>query len=80
MFDLNETAKMNLKRARAGRRVHIPAKPVHAVRDEAVKAAMTAMKSAHTWSVQRFLTDLSDPAYNDALFELIDLGNFFRRI
>lgn len=79
IINLNETAKANLKRARVGRRVHQSSKLRHAVRDGAVRAAMNAMKSNNPWSVQRFLTDLSEPEYNAALFEMLDLGNFSRQ-
>lgn len=75
MINLNEKAKTNIKRAKAGKRVHQTSKSCHAVRDAAVRSAMNVMKSKFPWSVQRFLTELSEPAYNDALFEMMDLGN-----
>lgn len=74
LINVNERAKINIKRARSGMRVHLPSKAYHDVRDKAVRDAMNSMKSNNPWSVQRFLTELSEPSYNEALFEMIDLG------
>lgn len=40
-------------------------------RDECLRNAMTVMKSANPWNTQRFLDEVSDPAWN-ATFDIVD--------
>lgn len=43
------------------------------VRDELIMNAMTVMKSANPWSIEKFLEEVADPEWNST-FDIIDQG------
>lgn len=46
------------------------------VRDERIKAAMEQMKSEAPWSVQKFLSEVTDPTF-DPLIQIIEQGMYY---
>lgn len=79
MLDLNQKTKLNIERARQGKQVHMASKSANAVQDGLIRNAMNAMKAENPWSIERFLREVTEPDYNDSLFELINEGNNFNK-
>lgn len=74
LINLNEKTKNDLERARQAMDVRVHSRKSNLTRDNHIRYCMDAMKSKNPWSVERFLSEVSDPEYNQGLFELIDLG------
>lgn len=73
LIQVKEKARINFQRALKGKKVHVSAKSEFQVRDDRIKAAMEQMKSNAPWTVQKFLSEITDPTF-DPLVAIIEQG------